>query len=156
MIRISCPRCKQVMVCQDREAGNKLHCPKCGQRLQVPVPPKAKTVLAKLETKDTTLAPRSARKTDLAPEVTPVAFPVAKLAPAPEASHSGGSGVIKTLLLLCAAGGFVVLVCAGVGAFIWFQNRDAKGSTSVASKGSSSSASENASGSSGGSDSGSA
>jgi ribosomal protein S27E len=56
MIRISCPRCKQVMVCKDREAGNKLHCPKCGQRLQLPIPPKAKTVLAKLETKDTTLA----------------------------------------------------------------------------------------------------
>jgi DNA-directed RNA polymerase subunit RPC12/RpoP len=49
MIRYLCPRCKKALAAQDREAGGKLNCPHCGQRLQVPVPPPNKTMLGELE-----------------------------------------------------------------------------------------------------------
>jgi DNA-directed RNA polymerase subunit RPC12/RpoP len=55
MIRYSCPSCKQALSAQDHEAGTKLHCPRCNQRLQIPAPPAPKvagTVLGKLEDQD--------------------------------------------------------------------------------------------------------
>ncbi len=55
-IRFSCPRCSSVLESPDNSAGLKFSCGKCGQRLQVPEPPKPppqpplnKTVLGKLE-----------------------------------------------------------------------------------------------------------
>ncbi len=52
MIRYSCPNCKQSLTAQDNEAGNKLHCPCCNQRLQIPARRTEKaagTVLGKLD-----------------------------------------------------------------------------------------------------------
>jgi DNA-directed RNA polymerase subunit RPC12/RpoP len=51
VIRFTCPTCSAVLNCPDHKAGEKAPCPKCGQRLQVPVPPRpahAKTVLGRL------------------------------------------------------------------------------------------------------------
>ncbi len=47
MIRFSCPTCRQILQAPDREAGNKLTCARCGQRLKVPPapPPTPHTVL---------------------------------------------------------------------------------------------------------------
>jgi DNA-directed RNA polymerase subunit RPC12/RpoP len=49
MIRYLCPRCKKSLAAQDRDAGAKIACPHCGQRLQVPMPPTSKTMLGTLE-----------------------------------------------------------------------------------------------------------
>jgi hypothetical protein len=46
VIRFSCPRCNAVLRASDRRAGDKIPCPKCRQRLQIPGPPRNKTVLA--------------------------------------------------------------------------------------------------------------
>ncbi len=46
MIRYACPRCKAVLESPDQEAGHKVACPGCGQRLQIPLPPRTKTILA--------------------------------------------------------------------------------------------------------------
>lgn len=48
MIRFACPRCKSVFSAPDRKAGAKTTCPKCQQRMQIPSPPKTKTILAPL------------------------------------------------------------------------------------------------------------
>jgi hypothetical protein len=48
MIRFACPRCKSVLESPDEKAGGKVNCPKCQQRLQVPVPPRSKTMLGSL------------------------------------------------------------------------------------------------------------
>src|SRR4051794_34939084 len=46
MIRFACPKCKAVLECPDDEAGSKMGCPHCGQRLQIPTPPPNRTILA--------------------------------------------------------------------------------------------------------------
>jgi DNA-directed RNA polymerase subunit M/transcription elongation factor TFIIS len=51
--RFACPACNTVMNASDSKVGVKVACPKCGQRLQIPAPPKG-TILAK------PLPPRSA------------------------------------------------------------------------------------------------
>jgi DNA-directed RNA polymerase subunit RPC12/RpoP len=51
MIRFACPTCQSVLDSPDDSAGDKLACPRCGQRLQVPTPPAPppnKTVLGAL------------------------------------------------------------------------------------------------------------
>ncbi len=45
MIRFMCPRCKAVLEQPDNAAGQKMACPACNQRLQVPLPAENKTVL---------------------------------------------------------------------------------------------------------------
>src|SRR5689334_11794848 len=56
MIRYTCPKCKRGLESPASFAGQKLNCPHCSQRLQIPhAPPPAaaptnKTVLATLET----------------------------------------------------------------------------------------------------------
>ena len=48
MIRYRCPKCRQLLTAHEDDAGTKLSCPYCGQRVQVPSPSK-KTMLGKLE-----------------------------------------------------------------------------------------------------------
>jgi DNA-directed RNA polymerase subunit RPC12/RpoP len=48
MIRFSCPRCQSLLEQPIDAAGQKLPCPVCGQRLQVPALPENRTVLANL------------------------------------------------------------------------------------------------------------
>ena len=48
MIRFGCPRCKAVLERPDSDAGSKLSCPSCQQRLQIPLPPEHKTVVGNL------------------------------------------------------------------------------------------------------------
>jgi predicted RNA-binding Zn-ribbon protein involved in translation (DUF1610 family) len=48
MIRFSCPSCKSVLNVPEQNAGSKGPCPKCGQRLLVPRPPRSQTVLGEL------------------------------------------------------------------------------------------------------------
>ncbi len=52
MIRFSCPACQSVVTVPPEKAGIKMPCPKCGQRLQVPVPDINKTVLGALISAD--------------------------------------------------------------------------------------------------------
>src|SRR5258708_5050141 len=51
MIRFSCPRCKASLEQPEDAAGSKVACPKCSQRLQVPLPPTTKTILGDLVVK---------------------------------------------------------------------------------------------------------
>lgn len=37
MIRFGCPMCKSSLQARDQDAGAKFACPKCGQRLQIPI-----------------------------------------------------------------------------------------------------------------------
>ena len=39
MIRFQCPACNIILQGSDTQAGTKIPCPKCGQRLQIPRPP---------------------------------------------------------------------------------------------------------------------
>jgi hypothetical protein len=48
MIRFACPTCKGIFEAPDHCGGGKVACPGCGQRLQIPLPPRDKTVLAPL------------------------------------------------------------------------------------------------------------
>jgi DNA-directed RNA polymerase subunit RPC12/RpoP len=49
MVRYLCPMCKKVLTANDAEAGGKLDCPQCGQRLEVPAPPLNKTILGEIQ-----------------------------------------------------------------------------------------------------------
>jgi hypothetical protein len=46
MIRFACPACDAVMTAPPQKAGHKFNCLKCGQRIQIPSPPRG-TMLAK-------------------------------------------------------------------------------------------------------------
>lgn len=46
-LRFLCPTCNAVMDAPLAQAGHKINCLKCGQRLQIPPPERAKTVLAR-------------------------------------------------------------------------------------------------------------
>jgi DNA-directed RNA polymerase subunit RPC12/RpoP len=59
VIRFSCPRCKSVLEAPDHQGGDKIECPKCQQRLQIPFPPRNKTILAALI--ERTPAPETAK-----------------------------------------------------------------------------------------------
>src|SRR5437763_8682970 len=48
MLQFRCPDCKTVLQALENNAGTKMACGKCGQRLQVPGGPKSKTLLAEL------------------------------------------------------------------------------------------------------------
>jgi hypothetical protein len=48
-IRFACPLCKTTYTVEDRDAGTKSECKTCGQRLQVPAKPPAKTILGVIE-----------------------------------------------------------------------------------------------------------
>jgi DNA-directed RNA polymerase subunit RPC12/RpoP len=39
MFAFNCPRCKRSLSREEREAGRKIACPFCSQRVQVPQPP---------------------------------------------------------------------------------------------------------------------
>ena len=47
-IRFACPSCNAVLSAPDDKAGFKGDCPRCGQRLQIPKPPRRQTVLGRL------------------------------------------------------------------------------------------------------------
>ncbi len=48
MLFFRCPRCQGVLQAPEAKGGAKAHCPKCRQRLQIPLPPPGKTLLAPL------------------------------------------------------------------------------------------------------------
>lgn len=47
-IRFACPVCKTTYTVNEKNAGQKADCKKCGQRLEVPAPLRAKTVLGEV------------------------------------------------------------------------------------------------------------
>src|SRR5204862_1319323 len=51
VIRYKCPACAIPLQAPDTHGGKKAHCPKCNQKLQIPVPPPPlnKTILAPLD-----------------------------------------------------------------------------------------------------------
>lgn len=48
MIQYRCPRCQQQYQVPVEEGGQKVNCSTCGQRLQIPFPPRNRTILASL------------------------------------------------------------------------------------------------------------
>src|SRR4051812_37257966 len=45
-IQFECPTCKEKLSAPIDQAGSKINCSNCGQRLQIPPPDRTKTVLA--------------------------------------------------------------------------------------------------------------
>lgn len=43
MIRFACPTCRVILESPDNSQGQKITCPRCGQRLQIPAPPQPRT-----------------------------------------------------------------------------------------------------------------
>jgi len=88
MFRYLCPRCKKSMSAQDGEAGSKLDCPHCGQRILVPTPPQPpkppinKTTLGQLEDNRGKKTVIGTLDDDLVPTVEP-ALPQGGLEPVP-------------------------------------------------------------------------
>src|SRR5437773_8496277 len=86
LIRFKCPRCKKALESPLSRAGEKHNCTGCGQRLQIPHPPKPadpvanKTMLGDVEGAVAAPAPPSAP----APQPSPIEeIPTVKAAPAP-------------------------------------------------------------------------
>lgn len=48
MIRFSCPMCRVILEAPENKQALKIACPRCGQRLQIPAPPRTRTVLGEL------------------------------------------------------------------------------------------------------------
>jgi Zn finger protein HypA/HybF involved in hydrogenase expression len=72
MIAFHCPKCRTSLRRQDQEAGSKIPCPSCGQRLQVPQPPPSDhTVMGELSLD----AANQTLLGDLAPQPSPRNFP---------------------------------------------------------------------------------
>ncbi|MGH7171140.1 MAG: NINE protein [Gemmataceae bacterium] len=81
MIRYSCPRCKSVLEAADHEGGAKIACPKCQQRLQIPIPPPTnKTILAPFLGQAPTPVPVLSQK-DLVPIQLPMSGKVEDVEP---------------------------------------------------------------------------
>src|SRR5437870_3241265 len=82
-IRYSCPRCSSVIEAQPEAVGTKMHCPTCGQRLQIPGTPINKTVLAKEipESNAVAIPVPSLQTWPAQAEPPPVQPPVAQFAP---------------------------------------------------------------------------
>lgn len=88
-IRFLCPTCKSVMEAPIDKAGNKINCLKCGQRLQIPPPEHAKTVLASgLGVHDEVPKPKSKSSAQITSPQPAVLPPVAKHAPPPPSSST--------------------------------------------------------------------
>jgi DNA-directed RNA polymerase subunit RPC12/RpoP len=83
-MNFTCPTCSQSMQCPDHFAGKKATCPKCGQKILIPTPPKPvpmptnKTTLGKLDEDVST--------TDAIP-VTPTAITAPPPLPPPEREY---------------------------------------------------------------------
>ncbi len=107
MIRFSCPICSSILESPEKKAGLKIHCPKCRQKLQVPIPQQAKTRLGKLVEPSQPSAPTRAATNPAGPR------PQRQQAPTNGASKRWSA---KTLLLA----GIVLFACsfAGVAAAI--------------------------------------
>jgi DNA-directed RNA polymerase subunit RPC12/RpoP len=73
MIQFACPRCQKVLQAEESATGNKVDCPGCGQRLQVPAPALNKTLLG-------TLIPESPPAPAI-PVVPPVASQIREIKP---------------------------------------------------------------------------
>ena len=78
MIRFACPKCRKPLSAPEDKAGCKVPCPGCGQRLQIPAPPPAKTRLGVLipDVPDTRVQPPAAGP---AATPAPAAYPEAIL-----------------------------------------------------------------------------
>ena len=118
-IRYSCPRCKRSMESPRSMTGEKLNCPGCGQRLQVPPPPAPpapplnKTILANSEPGGQAPAPVSAAGPAKSPPVLEVVEVVDE--PASRREHClecGRSLAGRENLLTCPKCGSL-FCCAG-------------------------------------------
>lgn len=112
MLRFSCPSCKAILEAPDTQAGTKVACTKCRQRLQAPTLAMMKTVLAA-----PVPAPRPAPSTRrLAPPPIPVAYNGARCGPAtPTAPSPVAVPHAPQPILAMMAGGFALVL--GVLAF---------------------------------------
>jgi hypothetical protein len=107
-IRFLCPTCRAVMEAPVAQAGNKINCLKCGQRLQIPSVERAKTILAPMVAMPAKPAGQpAAAGTPVATQAAAAAIPVARYAnpsaPAP-AKPRRRRGCLLTAIMLFAAG----------------------------------------------------
>lgn len=131
MIAFSCPRCNHGVTRHESEAGSKVACPSCGQRLQVPQSPHDKTLLGQLgdDPRNKTLIgdittppttsgarPSAAHVTAAPPQADPFSFDAA---PAQDSSDRKArkvtalSAVNAPATLLAIYGGFTCLLALG-------------------------------------------
>ncbi|MBM4070852.1 MAG: hypothetical protein FJ271_18135 [Planctomycetes bacterium] len=83
MIRYTCPRCSILLESPDDQSGQKVFCPKCQQKLQIPEPPRNKTILATFAGSSGAPIPAQA---EFVPQTNPPPLPPTGL-PAFEFSH---------------------------------------------------------------------
>src|SRR6516162_7759575 len=101
MIRFQCPRCKGILESPDQKAGDKVNCPKCQQRLQVPGLPREKTILA-------ASVPNPPSPSSPAP---PQAIPVLLEEIPNQPNRKNWKGYRRWVFLTCACLLFVPLSC---------------------------------------------
>jgi hypothetical protein len=106
-----CPRCKSVLESPEQKAGDKVSCPKCQQRLQVPGLPRDKTILA----------PPVPSPSSPSSPIPPQAIPVV-LEEIPNPSRRK-----KMAMLVCACVVFLTLICG------WLVGRGIFGTNGTAS-----------------------
>src|SRR6516162_2874919 len=95
MLRYMCPRCKSVLESPEQKAGDKVSCPKCQQRLQVPGLPRDKTILAP------PIPGPSSPSSPIPPQAIPV---VLEEIPKPSRRR-------KMVMVLCTCVVFLTLIC---------------------------------------------
>jgi len=125
-IRFLCPTCKAVMDAPVAQAGSKTNCLKCGQRLQVPPPERAKTVLAPSlgvdnDQPNTDIAAGTPPSNPAPPAPPPLPpdfqfptaahAPAAPTAPAGTDQNQGVPGTVMTAAALLLAYGGLLLFC---------------------------------------------
>jgi hypothetical protein len=146
-VRFQCPACQSVLECPERKAGEKIVCPKCGQRLQIPrpaPPQRNRTVLGRVMDAVTRPAQAKPRPASSAPAQAPRPAPAGRKATAPAPRRPASApehrlpGVVKgdrpapphrqrawplsrRVTVVVAIG--VVLLVAGTGTGIWFLKR---------------------------------
>lgn len=93
MIRFLCPSCGLALGAPERAAGKKGPCPSCGQRLQVPVPERKRTMLGRLLYGED--RPRLLPASEPPPEAYPPPMPVLPAVPVAEVDHDYGDDLTE-------------------------------------------------------------
>lgn len=104
MLRFLCPSCQSSLQVPESTAGKKGSCPRCGQRLQVPMPPRNRTVLGVLPDATTSYA------TPSLPTPTASPPPLAEYAPPARLPQGTKLGCVALTIVLIAVGALGVSV----------------------------------------------
>lgn len=116
-IRFACPVCKTSYTVDDADAGKKSDCKKCGQRLQVPVPPtsRSRTVLGEVMSPEAPalIPPRSSRSEQKPIDEEPAPIPLPSyLAVSPRRTRFRAAPIIGLgfVGVIMVSGGLTILL----------------------------------------------